>query len=199
MKVGQLELAVGGGEGVSLERVCSLGVAHDQFGERVAFELGAQVHTGGAVQVVEPVAVLQLFELGLEHVVERAAEQATEQVGDLGETADPQVDVVETGCGHAVGVACPGAGAEHEVGGVGGSDIADLWVDDCPSGVALGGQCRCVRDRRVRAVGGDEVDQRLWVLEVLPEVGPVGVGRQLAVVGLGEDVASDLVEPRDAF
>ena len=52
---------------------------------------------GRAGQVVEPVAVLQIGELVLEHVVERRAEQAAERVGDLGEAADPQVDVVETG------------------------------------------------------------------------------------------------------
>ena len=43
-------------------------------------------------------------------------------------------------------------------------------------------------DRRVRAVGGDVVDQRLGVLQVLAEVRPVGVRRQLGVVGLGVDL-----------
>ena len=80
--------------GVGLERV-RVGVAHAQLGERVALELGAQVHARRAGEVVEPVAVLQVGELVLEHVVERRAEQATEQVGDLGEAADPQVDVVD--------------------------------------------------------------------------------------------------------
>ena len=77
--------------------VCAVGVAHDQLGERVALELGAQVHARRAGQVVEPVAVLQVLQLALEDVVERAAEQAAEQVGVLGEAADPQVDVVEAG------------------------------------------------------------------------------------------------------
>ena len=53
---------------------------------------------GGARQVVQPVAVLQVGELVLEHVVERGAQQATEHVGLLREAADPQVDVVEA-CG----------------------------------------------------------------------------------------------------
>ena len=117
-RCGQLELAVGRGERVGLQRVRAVGVALDHLGERVALELGAQVHAGRAGQVVQPVAVLQVLQLRLEDVVERAAQQAAEQVGDLGEAADPQVDVVEPGGGHAVGVVRPGAGAEHEVGGV---------------------------------------------------------------------------------
>ena len=38
-------------------------------------------------------------------------------------------------------------------------------------------------DRGMRAVGGDEVDQRLRVLDVLHEVGPARVGLQLTVSG----------------
>ena len=72
VEVGELELAVGRREGVGLERVGAVGVALDQLGERVALELGAQVQARRAGQVVEPVAVLQLLELVLEHVVERA-------------------------------------------------------------------------------------------------------------------------------
>ena len=48
------------------------------------------------------------------------------------------------------------------------------------------------------AIGRHEVDQRFRVLEVLPEVGPAGVGRQLAVVGLPEELPPDIVERRDA-
>ena len=103
-EVGQLELAVGRRESVGLQRVGAVGVALDQLGERVALELGAQVQARGAGQVVEPVAVLQLLELRLEHVVERAAQEAAEEVGDLGEAADPQVDLVQAGVGDAVGV-----------------------------------------------------------------------------------------------
>ena len=99
----ELELAVGRGERVGLQRV-RRGVAHHQLGERVALELGAQVHARGAGEVVEAVAVLQVGELVLEHVVERRAEQAAEQVGVLGEAADPQVDVVEAGVDVGAGV-----------------------------------------------------------------------------------------------
>ena len=55
-----------------------------------------------------------------------------------------------------------------------------------------------VPDRRVGAVGGHEVDQRLGVLEVLTEVRPAGVGRQLRVVGLGVDLPANVVERRNA-
>ena len=108
VEVGELELAVGRRECVGLERVGVVGVALDQLGERVALELGAQVHARRAGQVVEPVAVLQLLELGLEHVVERRAQEAAEEVGDLGEAADPQVDLVQAGDRDAVGVVGPG-------------------------------------------------------------------------------------------
>ncbi len=203
--VAELELAVGRGERVRLERVRAVGVALDHLGERVALELGAQVHARRAVQVVEPVAVLQLLHLVLEDVVERGAEQAAEQVGDLGEAADPEVDVVEAGGGHAVGVVGPGAGAEHEVaprragivGGV-GRDPRTAGVDDRPGRGPLAGEGRRAGDRRVRAVGRHEVDQRLRVLEVLAEVRPARVRRQLPVVGLGEDLAAHVVERRDA-
>src|SRR5262249_37022567 len=50
-----------------------IGVRHDQVGERVVLELGQEVHSGGAVQVVEPVVVLQGLELVLEDVVEGRA------------------------------------------------------------------------------------------------------------------------------
>ncbi len=48
------------------------------------------------------------------------------------------------------------------------------------------------------AVGRDEVDQRLGVLEVLAEVAPARVGRELAVVGLLEDLPAHVVQRRDA-
>ena len=72
-----------------------VGVAAGELGERVAFELEPQVEAVGALQVVEAVAVLQAFELLLEHEVEGRAEQAAEDRLALGEAADPEVDVVE--------------------------------------------------------------------------------------------------------
>ena len=50
----------------------------------------------------------------------------------------------------------------------------------------------------MRAVGRDEVDQRLGVLQVLPEVAPALIGSELAVVRLGEDLPALLVQRRNA-
>ena len=135
----------------------------------------------------------------------------------LGEAADPEVDVVETG-DRLVAVVGPGAGAVHEVGGVGGRDAsprsgltdrrgcrrrpgsagAVVGVSS-PADAVVPTIGRLGGDRRVLAVGGDEVDERLGVLEVLPEVDPVGVRRQLTVVGRGEDLPANVVQRRDAL
>jgi hypothetical protein len=77
--------------------------------------------------VVEAVTVLELGEPVLEHVVEGGAEQAAEQVGPLGQAADPQVDVVQAG--PAVG---PGPGVAEEVGGVGRRLLTGGRVDQQP-------------------------------------------------------------------
>ena len=158
----------------------------------------AQVHAGRAVEVVQAVGVLELGELQLEHVVKRAAEQASEEVGVLGEAADPQVDIVESGDVDRAGV-CPCAGAEHEICSVIGGDIAECWVHDGACCVALTDGGGLSHDRGVCAVGGHEVDQRLRVLEVCTKIDPVGVGGELTVVGLSEDLAANVVERGDAF
>ena len=48
---------------------------------------------GRAVQVVEPVAVLQHLHLRFEHEVERRPQHAAEGHLAFGKAADPQVDV----------------------------------------------------------------------------------------------------------
>ena len=55
-----------------------------------------------ARQVVEAVAVLQVLHLQLEDEVEGRAQHAVVQVLFLGEAADPEVDLVETGDGAGV-------------------------------------------------------------------------------------------------
>ena len=87
-----------------------VGVRHDQLGERVALELGVEVEAGGALEIVEAVAVLQLLELVLEHEVEGRAQHAAERHLLLGKAADPKIDGVEAGRGDAIGAAGPGAG-----------------------------------------------------------------------------------------
>ena len=72
-----------------------VGVAPDQLGKRVALEREPHVEAVGPLQVVEAVAVLQAFQLLLEHEVEGRPEQAAEHRLALGEAADPEVDVVD--------------------------------------------------------------------------------------------------------
>ena len=81
---------------MSAGQMRGVGVEHHQFGERVIFELGEEVKTRQAAQVVEPVAVLQVLELRLEHKVEGRAEQTAERHLLLGEPADPEVDMAST-------------------------------------------------------------------------------------------------------
>ncbi len=90
-------------------QMCGVGVRHHHLGERVVLELGDEVEPRGTIQVVEPVAVLQSLKLRLEHEVEGRAEHAAERHLLLGQTADPQIDIIETGRGDAVCAARPGA------------------------------------------------------------------------------------------
>ena len=125
-----------------------VGVGHDQLGERVVLELGQEVETGGAFQVVEAVAVLQLLHLRLEDEIEGRAEQAAERHLLFGEAADPQVDSVQ-----AAEVSPPaiGAGGEQEVEAIAwnghGRLVAErqriaihaaITVDESIGGLALG-------------------------------------------------------------
>ena len=96
-------------------------IRHNQLGERVALELGIEGKASGALQIVEAVAVLQLFELILEDEVEGRAQHAAERHRFLGETANPQVDIAQTRVGDAVkirdvtrGAVCPGSRAIQE-------------------------------------------------------------------------------------
>ena len=70
----------------------------------------------------------------------------------------------------------PDDGAEHECARVGRHGVRYRGSTIARRLGALTGDRRFGEDRRVFPVGGDEVDQRFRVLEVLTEVGPVGVG-----------------------
>ena len=96
-----------------------VGVEHHQLGERIVLELGAEVQARRARQVVEAVAVLEGFELVLEHEVEGRAQQAAERHLLFGKAADPEVDVVDAGRRHAVGQVGVDAGAVQEIEPVG--------------------------------------------------------------------------------
>ncbi len=163
-----------------------------------------QVDTVDALQVVEPVAVLQVLELGLEHVVERRAKQAAEHVRLLGHAADPEVDVLEAGRrgAHAVNDhVCPGAGAGQEAQPIGrhGEARRGEAGHDRFRGRALSGDRGLVRDGRMFPVRGDEIDERLVVPQRQPELEPVLVRRERRVLRHEVELPSHLVERRDAF
>ena len=137
-------------------QVHRIGMAHHQLGEGVVLHLGEEVEAIQARQVVETIAVLQRLHLRLEDEVEAGTEHAAEGHDLLGQTADPEVDVVDPGAGrrpveegHARVVGDRSA-TEHDIHGRG----------------ALGRQRGHPGDAGMRAIGGDEVDQRFRVLEV---------------------------------
>ena len=111
------------GEGGRLEdvagKMCRVGVELHQLGEGIPLELGAEVQPGRAGQVVEAVGVLQVLELRLEDEVERRAKQAAERHLLFGETADPEIDGIDAGRGHAARRTGIDAGAVEEVEAVG--------------------------------------------------------------------------------
>ena len=158
-------------------QVGGIGVRHDQFGKRVVLQLGEEIHAGGALQVVEAVAVLQLLQLLLEHEVEGGAEEAAERHLLLGKAADPEVDVVEA----AKAAAGEGAGSVEEVEAVQRCLVAA--ENDGQGSRAFAGKRGLAGNGVVCAVGGDEVDQRFRMLQVLREVDPARVGGQATVAG----------------
>jgi hypothetical protein len=92
-----------------------IGVELHQLGEGIPLELGAEVQPRGARQIVEAIAVLQILELCLEYEIERRTEKAAERHLLLGETANPEIDGVDAGRGHAARQIGINAGAVEEV------------------------------------------------------------------------------------
>ena len=96
------------------------------------------------LQVVEAVAVLELLELNFKHEVEGRAQHAAERHDLFGQTADPEVDIVEA-AERAAGVGAGGV-EEGEAVGVEGReldgrserDVAEAGAEDeRHGGVAL--------------------------------------------------------------
>ena len=200
----------------------------------MAFELGQEVETGGAAEIVEPVTVLQIFELGLEDNVEGRAEHTAGDLDLLGEAADPQIDIAETGGRNAVHVqgrrastvASPdGAGAVqegdgvrrrqdrrwkvvcafvHDRQGIVNQDAVDTFDADVGAshnsecGGALADNRVLAGDQGMRAIGGDEVDHRQFVLRGHREIDPACIGLELAEAGLFVEVGANRVQRRNA-
>ena len=188
-----------------------VGVEHHQFGERVVLQFGLEVESLDAVQVVEPVAVLQVFELVLEHEVKGRAEHAAEGHFFLGQAADPEVDGAETGGRDTVQVlgmggisrqiARPGTSAVEEVKPVGRHDAIPVLInaeDEFHGRYTLVSHRRCAGDGGMRAIGRNEVDQRFRVLQVLHQIDPAGVGLELTVTGAVIELTTRRVQGRDA-
>ncbi|MCY1415739.1 hypothetical protein D9M71_312320 [compost metagenome] len=173
-------------------QVDGVGVGHDQLGERVALQLGVHRQASGALQIVEAVAVLQFLQLVLEHEVEGRAEHAAERCFRLGQAADPQVDGIHASDGHAIGAVGPGARAVEEGQAVSRRIVATQHQSKC--GGALIHQGSCVKDGLVRAIGGDEVDQRLRMLQVQYQVGPAEIWLELGIAGLAVDLPAHGVQ-----
>ena len=76
-------------------RCVAVGVALTIVGEGVGLEVVEEVRSRRAGQVVQPIAVLQILHLRLEHEVEGRAQHAAELRALLGQPADPQIDAVE--------------------------------------------------------------------------------------------------------
>ena len=142
-------------------RLGQVRVRHDHLGERVLLQRVEEVLTLRAGQVVEAVAVLQIFHLRLEDRIEGRAEHAAERHGLFGKAADPEVDVIE-----AAGLRSPGtATAGEEVDAVSrcGFDntiAVDIGIAEHEQhgGITLFFERGRGQDRRVLAVGRQEVD-----------------------------------------
>ena len=169
---------VGVGEDVRVQ-VVRIRVAQHELREGVVLELVHDVQTLRTGEVVEAVGVLQGLQVLLEHVVEARAEQTAEDHPVLGESADPEVDVVEPGLG--------GRRVHERRVGSSGCSCA-----------ALVGHGRRALERRVDAVGGDEVDDRATVLHRQAEVLPAVVGLQVGVERLRVERGAGLLQGRHA-
>ena len=109
--------------------MAGVGVEADHLGEGVVLHFGEQMQAVEPLQVVEAVAVLQLLELDLEHEVEGRAQHAAERHDLFGETADPEVDVVEA-AKRAAGVDTGGV-EEGKAVGVEGREFAGSVGTKC--------------------------------------------------------------------
>ena len=184
----QLQNSVRSGEDIFRHVPYDGGVVHDDFGERIAFQVRQEVEAGRARQVVQAVAVLQPLHLRFEHKAEGAAQQPAERVLFLGQAAHPEVDSIKAGGRHAVRAACPCAGAVHEVAAVDRGEFEKavavqigIAVDQQQSGVAFACEGGLACNGSMRAVRGDKIDQRCRVLHVGAVIRPACVGGELCI------------------
>ncbi|ELS26771.1 hypothetical protein ppKF707_2358 [Metapseudomonas furukawaii] len=169
----------GGGGEDGVRQVGHVGVQHHQLGEGVVLQLGAEMHACGTRQVIEAVGVLQGLQLGLEDEVEGGAEHAAEGHLLFRQATNPEVHRIQAGDGDAVGATGPGARAVQEIQAIGG--LAGAPQHQQRRRGALVRQAGGAGDAGMGAIGRDEVDQGLRVLQVIEEVHPAAVGGQLLI------------------
>ena len=166
------------------------GVAHHDVAEGLLLELGEHVQTRRPGEVVEAVVVLLTQHLRAEHIGKAGAEHAAEGLQLLRQAAEPEVQMFQPPQG-AAGVNARGV---EEVLGVGVAGCRAIHQAlGRRSALRTGGGGK---DGGVGAVGGDEVDERLDVLDIQPEVVPAGVRLQCRVARVGIEMTTGAVEAR---
>ena len=166
-----------------------IGIAHDHRGEGVVLHFAEQMQAVEALQIIEAIAVLQLFHLHFEHKVEGRAEHAAERHDRFGQAADPEIDIVEAAKRAQRTANGVGARSVQEVLRVdrhdefGGRELADPGSgDQRQRRVALPCNRGLPSDQRVSAISCDEVDDRRFVLEVAREIDPAFIGLEQNIV-----------------
>ena len=165
-------------------------IAHCQFSKRVCFQLVEHVQALRAAEVVEAVAILQVFHLHFEHEREGRAQEASERHLLFSQATDPEIDQVQAGF-----YVRPGILAIEE--GQAVSRRAGAAHDQADSGIALRFNGRGFKDRRVLTIGRDEVDHRSRGLEVQREIKPAGIGLERRIPGLSVEVRTRIIERGD--
>ena len=149
--------------------ILDVGVADDHRRKGVVLQFADHVHPVGPAEVVEPVSVLQVFHLALEHKPKGRAQHATEGHDGFGQAADPELDIVDTGF-----CSGPNACSVDKVKPVIRCSFATKdQLHRCSTLVCHGGRRG---DAVMSTVCGDEVHDRCGVLQVGSVVGPSLVG-----------------------
>ena len=164
------------------------GVARDDIAKGLFLQLGENIQTRRAGKIVEPIVVLQLQQLGAEHIGKAGAQHAAEGLEFLRQPAEPEVHIFEATEG-ATGV---DPGGVEEVLGI---QVAGGSTTD--QGCCCGPTC-CVScgglDRGVGSVGGDEIGEGFRVLDVQAEIVPAGVGLESGVARVAEEETAGPIE-----
>ncbi|MNY08291.1 hypothetical protein D3C86_1411360 [compost metagenome] len=162
---------VGGASDAVGARLGDISIRHDHLGERVLLQHVEEILALCTGQIIEPVAILQIFELHFEDRIECRSEHATKGHLLFRKAANPKIDQVEARF-HAR--PCPCA---REIGNAVRRGTVAAHDERCRSR-PLAGQRGLASNRSMCAIGRDEVDDGGRVLEIGGEINPVVVGLQ---------------------